>query len=132
MNRLSNHGQTLSIFVVFLPLFIMLGTLGIELGFVKYNKGKLNELNKMVVRYGMMHIEQAPYNEMVNLIYKNDSEIDDYKIDIDTVNKVIKVDLKKTTKGLFKGIVGKKLYKEKSSYVGRMAEERIIIEEGAK
>ncbi len=132
MNRLSNHGQTLSIFVVFLPLFIMLGTLGIELGFVKYNKGKLNELNKMVVRYGMMHIEQAPYNEMVNLIYKNDSEIDDYKIDIDTVNKVIKVDLKKTTKGFFKGIVGKKLYKEKSSYVGRMAEERIIIEEGAK
>lgn len=132
MSRLSNRGQSLAIFVVFIPFFIMIGTFVVDLGFAKYNSGKLNELTKMVIRYGINHIDNDPYYEMVDLIYQNDDEIDNYKIEIDSLNKVVKVSIDKATKGFFGSIVGKEIYKEKSSYVGRLDNERIIIEEGAK
>lgn len=132
MSKLSNRGQSLAIFVVFIPFFIMIGTFVVDLGFAKYNSGKLNELTKMVIRYGIKHIDNDPYYEMVDLIYQNDDEIDNYKIEIDTSNKVVKVSIDKATKGFFGSIVGKEIYKEKSSYVGRLENERIIIEEGAK
>lgn len=132
MNRLSNKGQSLAIFVIFVPFFIMFGTFVVDLGFAKYNSGKLNELTKMIIRYGMNHIDEDPYHEMVDLIYQNDDEIDNYKIEIDPLNKVVKVSIDKATNGFFGSIIGREIYKEKSSYVGRIDNERIIIEEGAK
>lgn len=132
MNRLSNKGQSLAIFVIFVPFFIMLGTFVVDLGFAKYNSGKLNELTKMVIRYGMEHIDEDPYYEMVDLIYQNDDGIDSYKIEIDPIKKMIKVSIDKATRGFFGSVIDKEIYKEKSSYVGKIDNERIIIEEGAK
>lgn len=129
MNRLNNKGQTLALFIAFIPFFIMIGTFVIDVGYAKYNGNRLNEVTKMVVRYGLEHIDRDPYEEMVDLIYKNDEDIDNYKIDIDVENKIVSVSLDKATKGFFGSIVGKKIYKEKSSYKGFFKDERIIIEE---
>lgn len=132
MSRLSNKGQSLALFVVFIPFFIMLGCFVVDLGFAKYNKNKLNELTKMVVRYGIKHIDDEPYYEMVDLLYQNDDSIDNYKIEIDPDKKSVSVSVDKATKGFFGKIIGKEIYKEKSSYVGKIEDEKIIIEEGAK
>lgn len=129
MNRLNNKGQTLALFVAFIPFFIMIGTFVIDVSYAKYNSNKLNEITKMVVSYGVKHIDEDPYKEMVDLIYQNDDEIDNYKIDIDEENKVVNVCLDKSTKGFFGSIVGKKIYKQKSEYKGFLKDDRIIIEE---
>ena len=124
MNRLSNKGQSLVIFIVFIPVFIMMGTFVVDLGFAKYNQNKLNNITKMIVEYGLKHIDSDPYQDMVDLIYQNDETIDNYNITIDTDNKTVSMSMDKVTKGLFGNIVGKDIYKEKSSYVGYFKNEK--------
>ena len=117
MNKLDNKGQSLVIFVIFIPLFIMIGTFIIDIGFAKYNERKLNSISKEVITYGMKHISDDPRSEMENLIKKNDDEITYYEIDIDTDNNKIKLK-----------IIGKELYKIRCSYVGFIKDENIVIE----
>lgn len=131
MSKLGNKGQSLAIFVIFIPVFIMIGTLVVDVCYAKYNARRLDNIAKEVLRYGLKHIEEEPFDNMVDLIYQNDSEIDDYKINIDNENKRIEITLSKSTKGFFGSVVGKEIYKEKSTYVGYLDNEKIIIEKKA-
>lgn len=128
MSNLNNKGQALAIFVIFVPVIIMVGTLIIDVGLARYNSHRLDEITKEVLRYGLNHINDDPYSKMVDLLYQNDSDIDDYKIEIDNVSMKIKIDATKATKGFFGSVVGKNIYKEKSSYIGYFTDEKIIIE----
>lgn len=128
MNRLNSKGQSLAIFVIFVPVFIMIGTLVVDVSFARYNVRKLDNINKLVINYGLDHIESDPYDTMVDLIYKNDSEVDDYEIKINLEEKKINVNISKSTKGFFGSIVGKKIYKEKSSFIGYIKDDKKIIE----
>lgn len=128
MNRLNSKGQSLAIFVIFVPVFIMIGTLVVDVSFARYNARKLDNINKLVINYGLEHIESDPYDTMVDLIYKNDSEVDDYEIKINLEEKKINVNISKSTKGFFGSIVGKEIYKEKSSFIGYIKDDKKIIE----
>ena len=128
MNRLHSKGQSLAIFVIFVPVFIMIGTLVVDVSFARYNERKLDNINKLVINYGLDHIESDPYDTMVDLIYKNDSEVDDYEIKINLEEKKINVNISKSTKGFFGSIVGKEIYKEKSSFIGYIKDDKKIIE----
>ena len=130
MNKLDNKGQSLVIFIVFIPLIIIMGTFIVDLGFAKYNEMKLNNINKMVIKYGLKHIDEDPYTSMVDLIYKNDSDIDNYTVTINPDEKIIKVSIDKATKGFFGTIIKKDIYVEKSTYIGKIIEDKIIIEKG--
>ena len=129
MNRLSNKGQSLAMFIVFIPFFIMMGTFVVDMAYAKYNSNKLNETTKMVLRYGLNHIEEDPYDDMVDLLYQNDTKIDNYEIKINLEEKNINIDVERASRGFFGNIFGKDIYKEKSSYKGYINEEKIIIEE---
>ena len=128
MNRLNSKGQSLAIFVIFVPVFIMIGTLVVDVSFARYNSRKLDNINKLIINYGLDHIESDTYNNMVDLIYKNDSEVDDYEIKINLEEKKINVNISKSTKGFFGNIIGKEIYKEKSSFIGYIKDDKKIIE----
>lgn len=128
MNKLNSKGQSLAIFVIFVPVFIMIGTLVVDVSFARYNVRRLDNINKLVINYGLDHIESDPYDTMVDLIYKNDSEVDDYEIKINLEEKKINVNISKSTKGFFGSIVGKEIYKEKSSFIGYIKDDKKIIE----
>ena len=128
MSRLNNKGQSLAIFVIFVPVFIMMGTYVVDLSFAKYNERRLDNLNKQVINYGLKHIDEEPYDNMVDLIYQNDSDIDFYEININNETKEISVTLSKSTKGFFGSIVGKEIYNEKSSLKGYIKDDKKIIE----
>lgn len=129
MSRLSNKGQSLAMFIVFIPFFIMMGTFVVDMVYAKYNSNKLNETTKMVLRYGLNHIEEDPYNDMVDLLYQNDTKIDNYEIKIDLLEKNINITVERASYGFFGSLVGKEIYKEKSNYKGYKKEDKIIIEE---
>ena len=129
MSKLSNKGQSLAIFIVFIPIFIMMGTFVVDMAYARYNANRLNETNKMIIRYGLKHIEEDPFNDMVHLIYQNDNEIDNYDIKIDVLNKTVSVSIDKASRGFFGSLIGKDIYKEKSSYIGYIKDEKIIIDE---
>ena len=128
MNKLNNKGQSLAIFVIFVPVFIMIGTFVVDVSFAKYNERRLDTLNKQVINYGLKHIDEEPYDNMVDLIYQNDSDIDFYEININNETKEISVTLSKSTKGFFGSIVGKEIYNEKSSLKGYIKDDKKIIE----
>ena len=123
MSKLNNRGQSLAIFVIFVPVFIMMGTFVVDVSFAKYNERRLDNLNKQVINYGL-----EPYDNMVDLIYQNDSDIDSYEININNETKEISVTLSKSTKGFFGSIVGKEIYNEKSSLKGYIKDDKKIIE----
>lgn len=131
MNKIGNRGQSLAIFVIFIPVFIMIGTLVVDVAFAKYNARKLDNITMEVIRYGLKHFDEEPYNNMVDLIYQNDSDIDSYKIDFNEEKNTINVNISKATKGFFGSIVGKDIYGLKSSYVGYLEDDKIIIEKKA-
>lgn len=128
MSKLNNKGQSLVLFTIFVPVIIMVGTLVIDVSYAKYNSRKINAIAKEVLDYGLTNIENNPYDEMVNLIYKNDENIDEYKIDIKEDEKKIDISLSKSAKGFFGSIVGKEIYTEKCSYTGYFKDEEKIIE----
>ena len=128
MSRFNNKGQSLAIFVIFVPVFIMMGTYVVDVSFAKYNERRLDNLNKQVINYGLKHIDEEPYDNMVDLIYQNDSDIDFYEININNETKEISVTLSKSTRGFFGSIVGKEIYNEKSSLKGYIKDDKKIIE----
>lgn len=128
MSRLNNKGQSLAIFAIFIPVFIMVGTLVVDVSFAKYQSRKLNNITKQVVRYGLNHIDDEPYNNMVDLIYQNDDEVDSYNINLNSEERKVEVSISKSTKGFFGSIVGKEIYKEESSYIGYFENDKMIIE----
>lgn len=128
MNNLNNKGQSLALFIIFIPVIIMIGTLCIDVSYAKYNNRKINMIAKEIVDYGLRHIDDNPYDEMVKLIYQNDDDIDSYKIDINSENKTIDVSISKSTKGFFGSLVGKEIYNEECSYKGYYNEDNKIIE----
>ena len=128
MSKLNNRGQSLAIFVIFVPVFIMMGTFVVDVSFAKYNERRLDNLNKQVINYGLKHIDEEPYDNMVDLIYQNDSDIDSYEININNETKEISVTLSKSTKGFFGSIVGKEIYNEKSYLKGYIKDDKKIIE----
>ena len=128
MSKLNNKGQSLAIFVIFVPVFIMIGTFVVDVSFAKYNERRVDNLNKQVINYGLKHIDEEPYDNMVDLIYQNDSDIDSYEININNETKEISVTLSKSTKGFFGSIVGKEIYNEKSSLKGYIKDDKKIIE----
>ena len=131
MIKLSNKGQSLLTFVVFIPFLIILGVWIIDITNMKYSENKLKELNKEVVNYGINHIENDPYDSMVEIIRLNDNDVI-YQIDIDTENQKVNVILEKDINGILTSIVGIKKFKIKNEYKASIKDEKIIIEEGAK
>ena len=131
MNKIGNRGQSLAIFVIFIPVFIMIGTLVVDVAFAKYNARKLDNITMEVIMYWLKHFDEEPYNNMVDLIYQNDSDIDSYKIDFIEEKNTINVNISKATKGFFGSIVGKDIYSLKSSYMGYLEDDKIIIEKKA-
>lgn len=131
MNKLNSKGQSLAIFVIFVPVFIMIGTLVVDVSFARYQSRRLDNISKVVLDYGLDNIDKEPYNNMVDLIYQNDDEIDSYSIDINAETKEINISISKSTKGFFGSIVGKEIYKEKSDFVGYFKYDKKIIEKKA-
>lgn len=127
---MNKKGQALVIFVIFLPVILIIGTYVIDLGLAKLNENKVNQLTKEVTEYGLRNIEDNPRDKMIKLIYQNDENIDTYKINIDEENKVVIVNVEKSSKGVFGSIAGQDFYKINVTYKGSIINDKMVIERG--
>ena len=130
MKKLSNNGQSLVIFAVFLPFIIMLLAFIIDYGMLKISKNRLDSINKMTLKYGMKNINNNPKEKMDNLIKTNDNDITRYDIDINEENKYIRLTLNKKINSFSYKIIKKEEYDLKSVYEGYIKDNKIIIERG--
>lgn len=132
MNRENEHGQTLSLFVLLLPLLIMIGAFLIDISYAKYNKRKLDSINKIAITYGLSNINSDPKDNIINLIKENDKDIKEYNVDVDVEEKSIKISLVKESNSFFGKILKKDLFKEESKYLGYIKDDKFIIERDKK
>lgn len=114
---LNNRGQSLILFVIALPIILLIAILVIDVGRVIVRKQELSNISNIVLDYGLDNLEQDDiYNELLELVKLNDSEIDEINIFIED-NK-IKLELKDSVNGVFSYIENTSIFNVKSSYVG--------------
>ena len=119
---MNNKGQTLVLFVLMLPIIIFIMLLVIDVSNMVITKQELNNINKMVLNYGLDIIEEENIeNKLEDMINKNIST-NEHTIKID--DGKIEIDLKKEIKGI---ITKKKIYEVKSVYKGYIKEDEKVI-----
>ncbi len=123
---MNNKGQTLALFIILIPLIIMLGAYVVDIGYMKYNKNKLDGINEYMVDYALDNKDNLNKEEIINMILKNDDDIN--KINIDEIDNGVKIEISKTFKGLFGYFVGKDIYDARSIYKGSIIDEKKVIE----
>ena len=125
----NNKGQTLVIFVVFLPIIIIIMATIVDIGLMYYNKNKLDNLNMMVIEYGINNLDNNNLTDKLNsLIDKNDKNI--INKDIKLENNKIEIKLEKNIDSTFGKVIGLTKYEIKSHYIGTNIENKKEIKKG--
>lgn len=126
---MNNKGQTLVIFVVFLPLLLIIMATVIDISLIYYEKNKMDNLNMMVVEYGINNLDNIDLNQKIEqLIKENDNMIKSKEIKI--TDNTVSIELNKTTKSNFGKIIGIEEYKITSKYIGTISNNKKEIKKG--
>jgi len=114
---LNNKGQSLVLFVIVIPILLFILILVIDIGNAINLKQELNNINKIVLDYGLDKINADNLEvELTELIKLNNNEID--KIDINFDNDKIYLNISCDIDLIFISFVDNDLFDITSSYVG--------------
>ena len=114
---MNNKGQTLALFVIFLPVLLLLLVLVIDIGKAIVKKVELNNINEIVLEYGLDNLDKENLkDDLINLVKLNNSDID--QINIDIVDNKIYINLLDNNDSIFKKIVSISKFNIESNYVG--------------
>lgn len=125
MFNLNNRGQSLVLFVIFLPIVLLILMLVIDVIGLRVLKQELDNINQIVLDYGLDELSKIENENMdresiekkiVDLVKLNKEDIDTISVIIE--NDKIYIDLVDNKKGLLIGKAKKTLFNVKSSYVG--------------
>ena len=114
---LNNKGQSLVLFVVIIPILLFILILVIDIGKAINLKQELNNINKIVLNYGLDKIDEDNLEvELKELVKLNNNEIDKINIKFDSdkiyLNISCNMDL------IFTSLGDLSLFEITSSYVG--------------
>ena len=127
MMKLNNKGQTLVMFIVIIPILISIMVLVIDLGSAFTKKQELNNVNKLVIEYGLDNLDQENLeSDLTSYITMNAKDLSNVKVTVE--NNTINV----TTKAHIDGIISKALnidgFEIVSEYHGYLSGEEKRIE----
>lgn len=127
MMKLNNKGQTLVMFIVIIPILISIMVLVIDLGSAFTKKQELNNVNKLVIEYGLDNLGQENLeSDLTSYITMNAKDLSNVKVTVE--NNTINV----TTKAYIDGIISKALnidgFEIVSEYHGYLSGEEKRIE----
>lgn len=126
MIRLNNRGQSLVMFILIIPIFLLIMTLVYDVGNAIYEKNKLSNVSYMTIQYGLDNIESIDENELISLIMKN---VDNPKlISVLIENGKIEIKLTKDVKGIIGKMFNFDLITVVSEYHGEIINDKKVIE----
>lgn len=126
---MNKKGQVLVLFIIMIPLFIACLALVIDVGYSMHHSYRLNNVNRMVIKYGLERIDEVDIRaKMVDLLYKNDSDIDSYDLVIEDNQITLKTN--KTVDSVFGKVINIDFYSISSEYVGYIRQDKLVIEKG--
>ena len=125
--KLNNKGQSLVMFVLLIPLFLLILAMVVDIGNLINTKVELNSVNKLVVSSGLDDINNDNLeDELKILLIKNYGDIDSYEINVNS-NRITIV-LEDYSKSIFGNIIGNDGYKVESKYIGYIDNDKKKIE----
>ncbi|MBQ2873076.1 MAG: pilus assembly protein [Bacilli bacterium] len=114
---LNNKGQSLILFVLFIPMLLLIIVLVVDIGKALSLKSELDSINNIVLDYGLDNLgTEDLVKKLGDLVRLNKSDID--SIDINIEDNKIYIKLEDSNEELFLGLVDISLISIKSSYVG--------------
>lgn len=116
MFKLNNKGQSLVMFIIIIPIFLLVVTLVYDVGSAIYEKNRLSNTSYMVIEYGLDNINNVSEDELILLIQKNVSNLNYISVDID--NDKIEIVLGKDIKGIIGSMFGFDLIRANSQCEG--------------
>ena len=126
MFNLNNKGQSLVMFVMIIPIFMLLITLVYDVGNALYEKNSLFNTCYMVIDYGLDNIESVGEDELINLVMLNTKNLNFMSLDIE--EGVIEVNLKKNIRGILGGLFGFDMINVNAHYEGSIVDGEKKIE----
>ena len=119
---MNNKGQTLVLFVLILPIIIFIMLLVIDVSNMFITKQELNNINKIVLNYGLDIIEEENIDRKLEELINKNISVNEHTIRID--NGIIEIEIKKNIQGI---VTKKKIYEVKSIYKGYIKEDEKVI-----
>lgn len=119
---MNNKGQTLVLFVLILPIIVFIMLLVIDVSNMFITKQELNNINKIVLNYGLDIIEEENIDRKLEELINKNISVNEHTIKIE--NGTIEIDLKKNIQGI---VTKKKIYEVKSTYKGYIEEDKKVI-----
>lgn len=116
MFNLNNKGQSLVMFIIIIPIFLLIVTLVYDVGTAIYEKNRLSNTNYMVIDYGLDNMNNVSETELIELIQKNIDNLNYVSVLIQ--NEEIEIVLNKDIKGIVGRMFGFDLITANSQYKG--------------
>lgn len=126
MIRLNNKGQSLVMFIIFMPVLLLMLTLVYDIGNGLYEKEKISNVNYMAVSYGLDNIDKVEEQDLIDIIMKNTNNLDNISVNIE--NDIIDIKIDKDIKGIIGGTFNVSLIEVRSEYTGKIIDGNKNIE----
>ena len=127
MLSLNNKGQSLILFVLMLPVLLFVMILVIDMGNLMVEKQKLNNINYIMIDYGLSNLTNEDLEEYIyNYLKLNDEKID--KIKVSKTDNDITINLGKKESSMLGHILNLKEVEIISSYKGSIIDDKKVIE----
>ncbi len=122
---MNNRGQSLILFVLLIPVVFLILLMVYDIGSMVLLKNELNNINYMVMDYGVSHIEDENIDTtLTDLIIKNKH---DASVKIEIIDSKLYIDISDNIDNKLSLFNKISAFSIKSSYVGYMEENEKVI-----
>lgn len=123
----NNRGQTLVLFVIILPILLLLLILILDVGKLILTKNELNNINSIVMDYGLSNLDKENLEEkLVELIKLNKDDVDNIDVKVD--NSIIYITMNEKINGIFTSYIDIPVFDVELSYIGYIDNNKKRIE----
>ena len=126
MLKINNKGQSLVMFVLIIPIFLLILTLVYDVGNAIYEKDRLSNINYLTIEYGLNNIDTVTENDLKNLIEQNTSNLKYIYVTIE--DNQIEIKMEKDAKSIIGKMFNFNLVKIISHYKGKIINNQKEIE----
>ena len=119
-------GQSLVMFVLIIPIFLLILTLVYDVGNAIYEKDRLSNTNYLTIEYGLNNIDTVTENDLKNLIEQNTSNLKYIYVTIE--ENQIEIKMEKDAKSIIGKMFNFNLVKIISHYEGKIINNQKEIE----
>ncbi|MDY4859059.1 MAG: TadE/TadG family type IV pilus assembly protein [Bacilli bacterium] len=126
MLKINNKGQSLVMFVLIIPIFLLILTLVYDVGNAIYEKDRLSNTNYLTIEYGLNNIDTVTENDLKNLIEQNTSNLKYIYVTIE--GNQIEIKMEKDAKSIIGKMFNFNLVKIISHYKGKIINNQKEIE----